>query len=115
MKFAQTVLLIALLSFLCGLIAPWWTIAIVSFLVALLIVQTPGRSFLSGFLAIFLLWGTLSWWIDSANAGLLSSKIAVLFPIGGHGWVLIVLTAVVGGLVSGLAALTASFARTKKG
>ena len=64
MRFLIAVLLIMLLSFIAGLYLPWWSIAPVAFLVALLLALGVGRSFLAGFTGIFLLWALLAFWID---------------------------------------------------
>lgn len=108
MRFILSVILIALLSFIVAVFTslPWWTIAIISFGIALLLHQGMGRSFLAGFLAIFILWGIMAFWIDIKNDGLLSGRIAELFPLGGSGILLVLLSATVGGLVAGFAALS---------
>ena len=53
---------------------------------------------------------------DAANDQLLSHKIAQIFPLAGISFLLVFITALVGGLVSGLAALSGSYLRygTKK-
>jgi predicted membrane metal-binding protein len=114
MRFLAALLLIALLSFIAGLFLPWWSIAIVGFLVALLIPQTIGKSFLSGFLAIFLLWGIVSFIIDIKNESMLSGKIAQLFPLGGSSILLILITALIGALVGGFAAMSGGSLRPAK-
>jgi hypothetical protein len=114
MKFIATVLLTAFLSYVGGLYLDWWIIAIVAFAVAMVLQQKPLHAFLSGFLALFLLWGTLAFVKDAANQHLLSAKISeLLFKSPSH-WLLIFVTALVGGLTAGFAALTASFTRKKK-
>jgi hypothetical protein len=114
MKFVISILLIALLSFLSGLYLPWWGIALASFLVSALIQQRPWLSFLGGFTAVFLLWAVLSWSMDAPNNSILSRKIAEILPLGGSSLALILITALVGALVGGLAALTGSFLQKKK-
>jgi hypothetical protein len=114
MKFVITTLLIALLSFLSGLYLPWWGFALAAFLVSALIPQRPGLSFLSGFLALFLLWALLAWSIDAPNNSILSVKIAQILPLGGSTVLLILITALVGALVGGGAALTGSFIQKKR-
>lgn len=110
MKFLVALILTALFSFIAGLLLPWWSIAVVAFLVALFIHQGPARSFLAGFLATFLLWCILSWWIDMKNESILSSRIGTLLGVGNHPFLLILITGLVGGLVAGFAALSGSFA-----
>ena len=111
MKLIVSILLIALLSFAAGLYLPWWSIALAAFIVAVLIYQKAGAAFLSGFLGLFLLWGILSWIRDVKNEGILSHKIAAIFPLGGSSFLLILVTAIVGGLVAGLASLSGSYLR----
>ena len=111
MKFLLAVLLTAVLSFVAGLFLPWWSIAIVSFLVALLLMQNIGKGFLSGFLGIFILWGLLSFWIDVKNESILSHKVAQLFPLGGSSVLMILVTASIGALVGGFAAMAGSSLR----
>ena len=106
MRFILSFLLTACLAYLAGLILPWWSIAIVSFLVALLVKQSPGRSFLAGFLALFILWGLLAAWIDTKNESILSKKIAQIFSLGESSLALILVSAVVGALVAGFAAMS---------
>jgi hypothetical protein len=100
--------LIAALSFLAGLYLPWWSIAIVSFIVTLCIRQSIGIGFLSGFLGVFLLWTILSFWIDLNNDHILSSKIARIFPLGGSSALLIIVTAFTGAIVGGFAGMAGS-------
>jgi hypothetical protein len=113
MKFLVTTTLIALLSFLCGLYLPWWGFALAACAVGALIPQRPVLSFLSGFLALFLLWVLLAWGIDSANNSILSSKIAQILPLGGSSFLLILLTGLTGALVGGGAALTGTYLMQK--
>jgi hypothetical protein len=112
MKFIVSVLVIALLSLAAGLFLPWWTIAVVAFVVTSLIPQNPLRSFLSGFIALFLLWGALSWFISSNNEHLMASKVALILKMG-NPIIMIVATALIGALVAGFAALAGSFVRRK--
>jgi hypothetical protein len=113
MKFLIATILTALLSFIAGIYVPlWWFFAVIALLVALLIHQKAGKAFFAGFSGLFVLWGVLAFWIDSGNDGVLSTKIASLLPLGGSKWMLIFVTAVMGGLVAGLAALSGSYLRS---
>ncbi len=111
MKFIISTLLTALLGFVSGLYLPWWGIALAALIPSAVIHQGHGRSFLSGFLGIFILWGALSWWIDSKNNSILSQKIAQILPLGGSVFFLVLLTAFIGALVAGLAGLAGSYLR----
>ena len=106
MKFFVSILLIALMSFVASIFSPWWIIAIIGFAVAFLIPQKAGLAFLSGFLALFLLWAGLSFYISNANNHLLAHKISLLFLKIDNPILLIVVTGFVGGLVTGFASLS---------
>ena len=114
MKFFISFLLTALLSFAACLFLPWWSIAITAFIVAALIPQRPGRSFLTGFTALFLLWGALSFWISNNNDHILAHKISMLILKMDNPFVLILATALIGALVAGFAALAGSYLRKTK-
>ena len=113
MKFLVATILTALLSFIAGIyINVWWFFALVALLVALLVHQRAGKAFFAGFLGLFLLWFILAFWIDNANDGVLSVKIASLLPLGGSKWTLMIVTGIIGGLIAGFAALSGSYLRS---
>lgn len=106
MKFFVSILLIALVAFTCGLYFPWWSIAIASFIVAILVVQRPFRSFFAGFIAVFVLWLLLVLRINSENDGILAHRVGLIIGVGEP--MLMLITALIGGVVGGLGALTGS-------
>ena len=111
MKFIISLLLIALLSVAACLYLPWWSIAIVAFIVAALIPQQPAKAFLTGFIALLLLWGSLSWYISSNNNHLLAHKVSMIILKTDSPYLLITATALIGALVAGFAALSGSYLR----
>ncbi len=111
MKFIISIILIILLSFCACLFFPWWSIAVVAFLVAALIPQTPLVSFFSGFIALFLLWGILSFWISTNNNHILAHRVSLLIFKMDNPFLLIIASAFIGALVAGFAALTAAYIR----
>jgi hypothetical protein len=115
MKFIVAIALTALLSFAVGLFPalPWWSFAICAFIVALAIHQRAGKAFLAGFVALVLLWGIMATYIDFQNDHLLANKIAGLFLKTENSFILILLTAIIGGLVAGFAAMTGSYLRRR--
>ncbi len=116
MKFFVSFLLIGLVSYASFLFAgetPWWMFAVGAFLAGVTIRQKAYAAFLAGFLSVFLLWAFLTWQMDTANQGIFSAKMAVILPLGGYSVMLILITAFIGGLTAGLAALTGSFLRKK--
>ena len=114
MKFFISLILTALLSFAVCLFLPWWSIAIAAFVVAVLIPQKPFKSFLTGFISLFLLWGGLSFWISNNNDHMLAKKIFVLLLKMDNPYLLIIATALIGALVAGFAALAGSYLRKSK-
>ena len=106
MKIITAIFLTGFLAFTIGLftILPWWSFVFTSFIVAVAIHQKPVLAFLSGFSGLFILWTLLAVLKDTDNEHILSTKLANLFPLGGSYWLLILITGLIGGLVSGLAA-----------
>lgn len=107
MKIFVSALLTALLSFISGIYLPWWSIAIVAFLISILIQQSIWHSFLSGFLGIFILWLAITSWIDVSNNSILSQRIAQLFSLGSS-FLLIIVTSLIGAIIGGFAAMSGS-------
>lgn len=111
MKFIASILLMSILAFSVCLFMPWWSIAITSFLVALVIPLKRGLAFLAGFLALFILWFALVYWISFQNNDILAHRIAQLILKKDSPLILMLITALIGGLVSGFASLTGSLMR----
>ena len=111
MKFIVVILLTALLGYAAPLYFSWWSFAVTSFIIAVFVHQKAWLAFITGFLGLFLLWGIMAMIIDNANDYLLSQKMATLLPLHGSVPLLIFITALTGGLVSGFAALSGSLAR----
>ncbi|MGN6541133.1 MAG: hypothetical protein ACTHKY_10035 [Ginsengibacter sp.] len=114
MKFLTCTILIILFSFLVCLYFPWWSIAIVAFIIPILIPQTHLASFISGFVALFLLWGIMSLWISTSNGNILAHRVSLLMFKADSPYLLVFVTALIGAVVAGFAALTGSFLRKEK-
>lgn len=102
----------ALLSYFTQSFFPWWSIGVVCFVVSYLLKLPSGKAFVSGILAIFLLWIGKAILIDQANDHILLHKIGVLFSHAPNA-LLIFITGFIGGLVGGMAAWSASFLNKK--
>jgi hypothetical protein len=111
MKFIISIFLTMLLSFCACLYFPWWSIAVVAFLVATVIPQSPLTSFVSGFIALFLLWGVACFWISTNNNDILAHRVSQLIFKADNPFLLILISALIGALVAGFASLTASYLR----
>lgn len=124
MRFLLRLLLILLITWLTGAFLPqWplWPMVAGAFGVGLLLSQRHRRSmfirkkppkayaFWAGFLAVVIVWGWTLWQMDSANESLLSDRMAALLSQGSggiQGIHLLLLTVLLGGLASGLGAMT---------
>ena len=111
MRFFLPTLLTILLSYLSGAFLPWWTFVPVTMIIFAFMPLKPGMAFLSGFIALLILWGGLAWMMDASNHHILSKKIAQLFLKNDQYPFLILITSVIGGLLGGLSALTGSLGR----
>ena len=114
MKFFASIIITALLSFAACLYFDWWSIAVVAFIVAVAIPQRAGNSFLAAFIALFLLWGGLSFWISNNNDHILAHRISQVILKIDSPYLLILATAFIGAVVAGFAAMAGSFLREKK-
>ncbi len=104
-------LIILVLSFAGSFFLPWWMVAVIAFIVALIYGGKPGKSFLSGFSAIFVAWTILALMKSIPNDNILAGRVVQLFPLPNNWiWVLVV-TAVIGGVVGGMSALSGSLLR----
>lgn len=114
MKFFISFILTVLLSFALCLFLPWWSIAIGAFVVAALIPQKPGKAFVTAFTALLILWGSLSFWISNNNNHVLAHKVSLLILKMDNTSALFFVTALIGALVAGFAALAGSYVRKSK-
>ncbi len=113
MKFIVSFLLMAAGSYAACIFFPWWSVAIIVFLIAVIIPQTPGKAFLCAFFSIFLLWAGLSYWISYNNDNLFARKLSLIIFNFESPIALIFLTGLIGGAVSGFAGLAGSYLRFK--
>ncbi|MCZ2223028.1 MAG: hypothetical protein LC122_05295 [Chitinophagales bacterium] len=116
MKFITAIILTALLTYAIGLFTnlPWYSFVFCAFIVSFAIPQKSWKAFVSGFVAVFLLWIVLVMIIDNANEHILSKKVAEILPLNGNYFLLILITGLIGGLLAGMSALTGCFLRKIK-
>jgi hypothetical protein len=110
-KFLIQTFATALLVFIVGMFFPWWTVAAVAFLVALIVNAHSFASFLSGVLALGGLWLILALNIHNNTEGILSDKMALVTGIASSGFQLAIITSIIGALIGGLSALSGTFLR----
>ena len=113
MRFFVSVFLMAFLSFASCLFFPWWSIAVVCFVVSFLSPNQYGKAFLIGFVALFLLWFGLSFWLSFKNNHILAQRISVLILNMNSPFLLVLLTAFIGAVVGGFSSLSGSLLRGK--
>jgi hypothetical protein len=101
---------ILITAFILNLFLPWWSIAIPGLIFGYRFNLKALPSFGWGFLALFLLWGGQALYIHFANDGILSTRIAEMLSVGSP-YLVILITGLIGGLVSGLATLTGSLVK----
>ena len=114
MKFVVSLVLMALVSYAVCLYLPFWGVALAAFVVAALIPQRPLAAWVCGFISLFLLWGWLSYHANGLNLGLLGKRMADILGLKGNTTLLMLITALIGGLLGSFGALTGSFLRAKK-
>lgn len=115
MKSFPRFLLIVILSYVGGLYTPWWWIvAVAAFLVAILIPLPPLRSFLNAFIAVFLLWLAITFFVDVQNDHILANRMSELILKTRHPIVIGIISALIGGITAGLGGLSGSYLRYKK-
>lgn len=96
-------LLILVVAFILQFFLPWWSIALLAFVISAWRSRSHWQAFGAGFGGIAVGWLFLSTFIHVRTEGILSGKVATLFSLP-HSGLLFLITALVGGLVGGLAA-----------
>lgn len=104
MKIAVQLIFILLLAFILELFLPWWSVAIAAFAGGMIF--NSRANFLTGFLAIALLWTIKALLIEGSAAAPLTDRVASIFMLNKP--LLFLVMAVIGGLVGGFAAMTGS-------
>lgn len=93
------------LAIVLSLFLPWWSVMITALATALFIPLKKTAVFFVPFLAILLFWVVYSFMLSSSNDYTLAKRIAILLPLGGNPYVLMLVTGLVGGFAAGIAAV----------
>ncbi len=107
-NFVATLVLALILS----LFLPWWSVMLAAFLTGLFISLKKSAVFLIPFLAIACFWMVYAFILGNANDFILAKRIAVLFPLQGNPYLLILVTGIIGGIAAGIAGVFGSQVRT---
>jgi hypothetical protein len=105
MKFILRLILIAIFTFIFATFMPWWTGIICASLVAFFIPGNNFNAFLSGLLGVGLVWLIMAWKVDIETGSIISSKMLDMFPVDDTK-MLIIVSALLGGLSGALGAFT---------
>lgn len=109
------ILIIAVLSLLAQLVLPWWSLAVVAFLVCLWQGQSAGRSFLYGFLGVAIVWLGYALLIHTRTEGIFTGRMGELLFKSRNAVIPMLVTALLGGLVGGLAGMAGFLTRQATG
>ena len=93
------------IAFVLSLFLPWWSVMTAALITALFIPLKKAAVFFVPFFAILLFWAVYSFILSSANDYTLAKRIAILLPLGGNPYALILITGIVGGIAAGIAAV----------
>jgi hypothetical protein len=102
---------IFVLGFAAQSFLPWWSIAVVAFLVGVWQSESALKSFTYGTAAVTLLWLIYAGYQNQQNGGLISEAMAQMLGGAISGTQLMIVTGLIGGIVGGVAAMTGTFFR----
>ncbi len=100
-NFIATIILAILLS----IFLPWWSVMTAALTTALFIPLKRAAVFFVPFLAILLFWAVYSFVLSTGNDYTLAKRIAILLPLGGNPYILMLVTGSVGGIAAGISAV----------
>ncbi len=110
MKFFIQFIAIIIVAFILELFMPWWCIAIAAFAAGYALKSSA--NFLAGLIGIALLWLIKAWMLDASSAAPLAERVAAIFSLSKP--LLLVVTALIGGLVGGFAAMSGAALKKEK-
>ena len=106
MRLILQILVTAFLGLILAQFMPWWSVAIAAAAAGYFFKGHRGKSFLAGFLGIFLLWFLAALYIKISTGSDFPDRFAMLFPFPLSGTALMAVSGVIGGLVGGFGAFT---------
>ncbi|NBC27840.1 MAG: hypothetical protein GVY08_13330 [Bacteroidetes bacterium] len=89
------------------LFLPWWTLLIPAVVLGAALFERSVSAFSIGFLSLFAAWLLQVLYIDIANESVLSGRMADMLGVG-QSWLVLLLTALIGGLIGGVGTLLGS-------
>jgi hypothetical protein len=103
-------IIVSIIALVLQQFLPWWSIAIAGFVLGFLIDQSPRSAFIHGFIGISLFWGGIILYIYLTNEGILASRLALMMGLP-YNWLPGIITALMGGIIGGLASLSGRYLR----
>ena len=103
MNLLLRITLIAALATIGQMFLSWYIIVFAAFLVELALGKRDATKFFSGFYGIAIPWMALSAYIETKSESILSVRILEMFKLPQYGFVLVIITGLLGGLIGGLA------------
>ena len=113
MNFLKQTFFTMALCFILQYFLPWWTLALGAFVGGYVFDKNGWVAFAGGFVAVGLLWFSTAFFIDMQTQSILTEKVARIFPTKTTS-LLLLLTAIVGGLPGGFAALTGALMKSSR-
>lgn len=104
-------IIIAVTSLLAQFILPWWSIAIVAFMVCFWGSRNAGGAFIEGFAGIAIVWFVYAGLIHFRTEGVFTGRMGLLIVKSSSPIVMLLVTPVLGGIVGGLAGMAGYFFR----
>ncbi|WP_340105237.1 hypothetical protein [Rhodohalobacter sp. 8-1] len=86
------------------LFLPWWTLLIPAVLLGATLFESSAIAFFTGFISLSAAWAVQALYIDIANESILSGRMAEMLGVG-QSWLVILITALIGGLIGGMGTL----------
>lgn len=105
MIFLFRLVLISVLTYSTALFTPWWSAIVCAAMIAFFMPGNNFNAFLSGFMGVGLVWMVMAWKVDIETGSIMSLKMVNLLPVN-DGNMLIIVTAVIGGVSGALGAFT---------
>jgi uncharacterized membrane protein (DUF106 family) len=94
-----------ILAFVLSQFLPWWSVMLAALITSVFISLKRSAVFFVPFIGVFIFWIVYAYWLSGSNDFVLANKIAVLLPLQGNPYLLILITGLIGGLAAGIAAV----------
>ena len=108
MKAVFALILMIVFGAIASLFLPWWTIAIVCFVIGLAFLDKGPEAALIGFVSVFLVWGTFALIKSFQNDFIMLNRMSEVLLLH-NPWLLLLVTAGLGGIIGMLSLLSGVF------